>query len=131
MLCSLQGNAQMISLDLFGKHSKILKNRMEQHFQDVAQKLQYDKDSETFVAHFAQHFDQKPIPQQCRNVLKFEILSTVNPIRSMSSSCTLCMKERLKIISHSQHRYKKLINSCSWVFGSSHHNLRFHRFTRY
>ena len=72
---------------------------MEQHFQDVAQKVQRDKNSDTFAAHFAQHFEQKPTPQQCREIMKFGILSKVNPIRSMKtwskSSFTLCMKERL------------------------------------
>ena len=33
---------------------------MKQHFQDVTQKVQHDKNSDTFAAHFAQNFDQKP-----------------------------------------------------------------------
>ena len=36
---------------------------MERHHQDVAQKVQHDKNSDTFAAYFAQHFDQKPTPQ--------------------------------------------------------------------
>ena len=44
---------------------------MGQHFQDVAQKVQHDKNSDTFAAHFAQHFDPKPTPQQCREIMKF------------------------------------------------------------
>ena len=78
---------------------------MEQHFQDVAQKVQRDKNSNTFAAHFAHHFDQKPTLQQCREIMKFEILSKVNPIGSMKTwskdSCTLRMKERLEIVSRS------------------------------
>ena len=65
---------------------------MEQHFQDIAQKVQHDKHSDTFAAHFETHFDQKPTPQQCREITKFKILSKVNPIGSMKtwskSSCT-------------------------------------------
>ena len=34
---------------------------MEQHFQDVAQKVQYDKNSDTFAAHFTHHFDQNQL----------------------------------------------------------------------
>ena len=49
-----------------GKHSKHPQKIMEQHFQDVAQKVQHDKKYDTFAAHYAQHFDQKPTPQQCR-----------------------------------------------------------------
>ena len=42
-----------------GNTQNALKKRMEQHFQDVAQKVHHDKNSDTFGAHFAQHFDQK------------------------------------------------------------------------
>ena len=90
---------------------------MEQHFQDVAQKVQYDTNSDTFAAHFAHRFDQKPNPQQCREIMKFKILSKVNPIKLIKTwskdSCTLCMKERLEIVSFSRHRYGKLINACT------------------
>ena len=72
------------------------KKRMEQLFQDVDKKLQNDKNSDTFAAHFAQHFNQKMTPQQYREIMKFQIISQVNPIRSMktwsNSSCTLCME---------------------------------------
>ena len=44
---------------------------MEQHFQDVAQKVQNDKNSDTFAAHFAQHFDQNSTSQQCHEIMKF------------------------------------------------------------
>ena len=46
-----------------------LKKRMEQHFQYVAQKVQYNKHSDTFVAQFGKHFDQKPTPQQCLEIM--------------------------------------------------------------
>ena len=75
---------------------------MEQHFQDIAQKVQHDKNSDTFAAHFATHFGQKPTPQQCRETMKFEVLAKVNPIGSLKTwgkpSCTLCMNERLEIV---------------------------------
>ena len=72
---------------------------MEQHFQDVAQKVANNKNSDSFAAHFAKHFTQKPSPQQCREIMSFGILSTVSPIGSMKtwgkSSCTLFIKERI------------------------------------
>ena len=33
---------------------------MEQYLQDVAQKVANDKNSESFAAHFAKYFTQKP-----------------------------------------------------------------------
>ena len=65
---------------------------MEQHFQDVAQKVMNNNNSDSFASHFAKIFTQKPSPQQCREITSFDILSTVNPIGSMKtwgkSSCT-------------------------------------------
>ena len=81
-----------------GKESKHPKKRMEQNIQDVAQKVQHDKNSYTFAAHFAQHLDQKnpttvPWNNETRDFFK------VNPIGLMKtwskSSCTLCMKEKI------------------------------------
>ena len=70
-----------------------LKKIMEHNFLDMAQKVQQDKSSDTFAAHFAQHFDRKPTPQQCCERIKFEILSKVKPIVMVKtwskSSCLL------------------------------------------
>ena len=61
------------------------KNRMEQHFQDVAQKVHHDKNPDTFAAHLSQPFNQKPTPQQCLEIMKLEILSKLNPIGLMKT----------------------------------------------
>ena len=117
------------------KHSKYSKKRMEQHFQDVAQKVVNNKNLDSFAAHFAKHFTQKPSPQECRKIMSFDILSTVNPIGSMKtwgkSSCTLCMKERIEIIDNSRRKYSQINNACSEVYGSCRHIPRFHRFTQH
>ena len=70
---------------------------MEQHFQDVAQNFMNDKDLDSFDAHFAKHFTQKPSPQQYWEIMYYKIISIVNPIGSMKtwdkSPCTIiCMK---------------------------------------
>ena len=57
---------------------------MKQHFQDVAQKVTNDKNSDSFAAHFARKFTQKPSPQQCRKIMSFDILYMVTPIGSMN-----------------------------------------------
>ena len=44
----------------------------------LVSKVEYDNNLETFVAHFAQHINQKPTPQHCYEVIKIEILSYVN-----------------------------------------------------
>ena len=71
---------------------------MEQHFQGVAQKVHYDKNLESFAAHFIQHFIKKSSPQQCFTITSFRIISTENPLGLMKNwvkfSFTLCMKEK-------------------------------------
>ena len=118
-----------------GNTQNTQQKKTEQHFQDLAQKVQHDKNSDTFAARFNQRFDQKPTPQQCREIMKSEILSKVNPIGSMKtwskSSCTLCMKERLEIAGRSQRSHGKLVNACSEIYGACCHNPVFHRFTRH
>ena len=53
---------------------------MKKHCQDVDQKVQHDKNSDTFADHFSQFFNQKPNPQTCYILIKFEIISEVNRI---------------------------------------------------
>ena len=135
MLCHLQGNVQILWRFLRWKYSEHSQKKMEQHFQDIAQKVVNNKNSDPFAAHFAKHFTQTPSPQVCREIISFGILSTVNPIGSMKtwdkSSCTLRMKERIEIIDNSQHRYSRIINACSEVHRECRHISRFHRFTQH
>ena len=78
---------------------------------------------------------QKLSPQQCRKIMPFGILSTVNPIGSMKTwgklSCTLCMKEIVEIIDNSRRRYRQIINACSEVYGACCHIPIFHWFTQH
>ena len=70
---------------------------MEQHLQDVPPKVMHNKNLESFAAHFAKHFTQKPIPQKWCEIMSFGIISAVNYICSMKtwgeSSCKMCIKE--------------------------------------
>ena len=70
MLCGLQGNVQNIPFRVCGKHSKG-HQKENGKFQHLAQKVQFDDNSDTFAAHFAQHFNQKLTPQQCREITTF------------------------------------------------------------
>ena len=56
---------------------------MEQHFQDIYQKVQYNNSLECFAANFDQDFTQKPIPQKYSTIIYFNILFMVNPIDLM------------------------------------------------
>ena len=72
---------------------------MEQHLQYVPPKVMHNNNLESFAAHSAKHFTQKPIPQRCCEIMSFDIISAVNHICSMKtlgkSPCKLCIKEIL------------------------------------
>ena len=53
-----------------GNAQNTLQKRMEKHFQDMAKKVQHDKNSDTYAAHYAQHLNQKLTPRQCREMMK-------------------------------------------------------------
>ena len=53
---------------------------MEQHYQNIDQKLQHNNDLEYFAAHFVQQFTTKTSPKQYFTINSFEIISRVNPI---------------------------------------------------
>ena len=58
---------------------------MEQYFQDVAQEVVNNKSLDSFAAHFAQNFTQKPSQQQCRKIMSSGIISMIKPIDSMKT----------------------------------------------
>ena len=64
----------------------------------MAQKAANNNNSDSFAAHFAKHFTQKLGPQECREIMSFDILYTVNPIDSIKtwgkSSCTLLYERK-------------------------------------
>ena len=55
------------------------------HFK--AQKVQNDTNLDTFAAHFAQHFNRNPTPEQCREIISYVIISTLNTTGSMNNWC--------------------------------------------
>ena len=58
---------------------------MERHFQYVAKKVMYDNNSDYFAAHLDKLLHKKTIPKQCREIVSFKILSTINPISLMKT----------------------------------------------
>ena len=89
---------------------------MEQHLQNMAQKLIQVKNSDSFYANFAKHFTQEHIPQQFLEIMFFIILYEVNPIGSIKtwnkSSCRIYTKEIIENINNSRCRYSQIINTC-------------------
>ena len=53
------------------------RKKRKKRFREVFQKVQWDKNLDSFAAHFSQHVTEIPSPQQHRMIIYFNILSTV------------------------------------------------------
>ena len=115
-----------------GNTQQTFKDRMNGHFNDVQKLVCKKVQSDSFARHFAKHFTTKPSPKNLRDILDFEVLWAANPISAVRSfgklSCSLCMAERLKILSYTKNKTKNLMNACSEIYGACRHKPRFHRF---
>ena len=115
-----------------GNTQQTVKTRMTQHFGDVRRLISEGKKSDTFAAHFAQHFDDAPSPAELREIMDFSIVAEVNPIGAVKTfgkmCCSLCMEERLTIVKASKKKGVELVNRCSEIYGACRHRTRFHRF---
>ena len=108
---------------------------MKAHFNEAIKKAIFDRNSDTFADHFAQHLKtiKKPKAKDVRELIDFNIIWQGNAI-SLSktfgkSTCKLCMVERMTIMNRFRSSPRSLINRCSEIYGSCRHKPRFHRFT--
>ena len=118
-----------------GNTQQCLKKRMEGHYNDVKQKILYNKSSDSFADHFASHFAncRDITPHRIRKCLDMTILWQGNAISCMKSfgrlDCTLCMQERLHILKNSTESPTQLINTSNEIYGACRHKTRFHRYS--
>ena len=87
-------------MEYIGQTQGNLKDRMNQHFNDVKKVIEKNsKESDSFASHFAEHMieHEKVHARDVRALTKIEIMWQGNPIACMKSfnkmSCRLCMKE--------------------------------------
>ena len=117
-----------------GNTSRILKQRINEHMDDVRYQVKKGKLSDSFAAHFSQHFKEKSKVKrrEVRQLLNVEVLWKGNPICCTKTfgknSCQLCMKERLSILNNLKNNPKETINSNSEIFGACRHRPKFHRY---
>ena len=71
---------------------------------------------------------------EARKNVSVTILRQGNPISCNKSfgklKCSLCMKERLKILSYSRDNPNLIINSNSEFYGACRHKPKFHRYAK-
>ena len=119
-----------------GNTQQKLKLRINQHLGEVCKLVNTGKTSDSFAKHFAQHHtsrrESKLTIGEARKDVTVTILWQGNPITCNKSfgkmKCSLCMKERIKILQYSRENPNLIINSSSEFYGACRHKPKFHRY---
>ena len=105
---------------------------MDGHFSDLLRLLKDGQKSDSFAAHFEQHFNTTTSYTDLRKYMTFKVVKQLNPIVAMETftkpNCNLCMEERLKILKKIRDKRVTIMNKNSEIYGASRHKTTFHRF---
>ena len=110
-----------------------MKERLNQHYDDVRRLVNYEESSDSFAKHFAFHFlsnkktGNKISKADVRNLVEAEIVWQGKVIQVTKtfgkSECRLCIRERIAIYQAMKNEKLKesnlLINSGSELYGAS------------
>ena len=105
-----------------GRTQQTLKKRMDGHFSDLQRLLKNGQNSDSFAAHFVQHFNNTTSHTDLRKCMTFKVLKQLNPIGAMKkfakTNCNLCMQERLKILKMIRDKRVTVMNKNSDIYGA-------------
>ena len=75
---------------------------MDGHFSDLQYLLKNGQKSDSFAAHFVQHFNNTTSRTELLKCMTFKVIKQLNPIGAIKTfttpNCNLCMQERLTIL---------------------------------
>ena len=75
---------------------------MDGHFSNLLRLLKNGKKSDSFAAHFEQHFNSTASRTDLHKHMTFKVVDQLNLIGAMKTftkpNCNLCMEERLTIL---------------------------------
>ena len=119
-----------------GNTQQKLKLRVNQHLGEVSCNLvNKEKTSDSFAKHFTihqQNRQNKLTIGEARKNINVSILWQGNPISCNKSfgklNCSLCMKERIKILQLSRENLNLIINSSSEFYSACRDKPKFHRY---
>ena len=115
-----------------GNTQHTFKKRMDGHFSDLQLLLKNGLKSDSFAAHFVQHFNSTPWRTELRKCMTFKVLKQLNLIGAMKKftepNCNLCMQERLMILKIIRDKRVTVMNKKSEIYGVYRHKTFFHQF---
>ena len=102
----------MIEDIYIGNTQKTFKKIMDGHFSNILRIIKTVKKSDSFAAHFEQHFNYNTSRTYLRKYITFKVIKELSSIGEMKtftkSNCNLCMDERLIIL-------KIYVTNASWL----------------
>ena len=117
---------------LYRQHTANIKERMDGHFSDLLRLLKNRQKSDSFAAHFEQHFNTTTSHTDLRKYMTFIVVKQLNPIGAMKTfakpNCNLCMEESLTILKKLRDKRVTIMNKNSEIYEACRHKTCFHRF---
>ena len=105
---------------------------MDGHFSDLQLLLKNGQKSDSFAAHFVQHFNTTTSRTYLHKYITFKVVKHLNPIDAMKpftkSNCNLCMQERLTILKNILDKRVTVMNKNLDIYGDCKHKTTFRRF---
>ena len=115
-----------------GNTPQTLKKIMGAHFYDLLRLLKNGGKSDSFAAHFEQHFNNTTSRTYIRKYIMFKVVKQLNPIGAMKiftkSNCNLCIENRLTIHKKVTDKRVTVMNKISEIYGTFRHKTTFSRF---
>ena len=115
-----------------GNTQQTLKKRVDGHFSNILRLLKNRQKSESFTAHFEQHFNSTTSRTDLHNYMAFKVEKHPNLSGTMETltkpNCNLCMEERLMILKNLHDKRVTVMNNNSEIYGACQHETTFHQF---
>ena len=94
--------------------------------------LKNGQKSDSFAAHFVQHFNNTTSRTDLRKCMTFKVINQLNPIGAMKKftkpNFNLCMQERLTITKNLLDKRVIVMNKNLEIHGACRHKTTFHQF---
>ena len=119
-------------IDIIGNNQQTFKKRMDGHFSNLQRLLKNGKKSDSFAAHFVQHFKTTTSLTDVPKYMTFKVVRHTDLIGAMKTftkpNCNICMQERLTVIKKLRDKCVTVMNKNSEIYEDFRHKTTFRRF---
>ena len=113
-----------------GNTQQTFKKIMDGYFSNLLRLLKNGEKSDSFAAHFEQHFNSTTSHTDLHKCMMLKILKQPKPIVAMKfltkPNCNLCMEERLIILKILCDKRIMVMNNILEIYGAYQHKTTFH-----